>query len=98
MKAKHLPDLVEDARQHPAKYGLCECCLCGREQLFVIGVWIPDSPEILKRLKTPPGKHRTVIYALCEECCDKGEEAMNLMEKEALKAAAAGELEGRVVS
>jgi hypothetical protein len=66
--------------RNPSAYGLRECTLCGREVISFVGVCFPEK-KLAERLQTPPGKWRTVFYALCEECASEGQKAADRVEE-----------------
>jgi hypothetical protein len=42
------------------------CSLCG-EPVAHIGIFVPTE-SFAKRIGQPKGKHRVVVYGLCEDC------------------------------
>ncbi|MBA7585628.1 hypothetical protein ES708_27614 [subsurface metagenome] len=46
-----------------------KCCyLCGKEEIEVLGCFVPDDPAEWTPGKPAPGKTRTLWYGLCGEC------------------------------
>ncbi len=57
---------IKDALEHPDKYGVSYCTLCGGRRAYV-ALFIP-SPDFAKKIGQPEGKERLVVYALCDPC------------------------------
>jgi hypothetical protein len=53
--------MVEDIKKHGKGCSLCSM------PTFNAGIWFPNEEASLK-LGAPPGKMRTIVYALCDRC------------------------------
>jgi hypothetical protein len=57
----------EDALQLVKTQPLKPCYLCGGVGA-INGIFIPTVVEVTKQMGAPTGKHRAVIYSLCDSC------------------------------
>ena len=60
MKTQKAYELARDKIRH--------CYLCGKEEVNVLGCFVPDDPTKWISGKPAPGKTRSFWYGLCEEC------------------------------
>jgi hypothetical protein len=61
---------LAELRHCPARLALLDhrgCELCGARPVAIRGAWTPGE-SLQRRLLTPEGKTRTMIYALCKRC------------------------------
>lgn len=61
-----IPDQIEQVISDPASFGVTLCVLCEKVPSY-LGTFFP-TPTFAKRIGQPKGKHRLVVYAICDDC------------------------------